>query len=150
MMFKKNTQLARTSKSFLGTFGVAFIWFLIIDGVWLGLIAGNFYQEQLGHVLSDTVQWYPALLFYIVFVLGLTYFVLLSYPKDSFVNKVIDGALFTFIAYATYDLTNQATIIGWPTIVTVMDMLWAMVLGSSVTAFTLMTLERVKKKKIFF
>jgi uncharacterized membrane protein len=104
------------------------------DALWLGLIAKDFYWSRLGHLLGDVV-WQPAVVFYLLFVAGITYFV--SYPLvDASLSKVaLNGAFFGFIAYATYDLTNHATMRDWPLSVTLTDMVWGAFLGAVVTAF---------------
>jgi len=110
--------------------------FFVIDILWLGVVAKSFYQSKLGHLLGP-VNWPVAILFYLVFLLGLTFFA--TYPtvtKGVLASGVILGALFGFFTYATYDLTNQATLRDWPYIVTIVDILWGTFLGASVTTIT--------------
>jgi uncharacterized membrane protein len=111
--------------------------FLALDLLWLGVIAKGFYRAELGPLLGNTV-WPAAILFYAVFIFGLTYFV--TYPsvlRPSILIAIGSGALFGFIAYATYDLTNWATLKGWSPALTLVDILWGSVLGGLVSGTTL-------------
>ena len=106
--------------------------FLVVDMTWLGLISKNFYAEQIGFLMKTNVNWLSAAIFYLLFILGLDFFVI--YPaveKNSWVNALALGALFGLVTYSTYDLTNLATIKGWPLSVTITDLLW----GTFVSAF---------------
>lgn len=106
-----------------------------MDLLWLGLIAKNFYAKHLGGFLSDTVNWPAAVTFYLLFLVGIFVFsVLPAVEKNSILHAVLLGALFGFIAYATYDLTNMATVKDWPLIVTVVDMIWGAVIAGTVSA----------------
>lgn len=108
--------------------------FFVIDMVWLGLIAKNFYQSQIGFLLGP-VNWGAAVIFYLLYIVGIIIFAV--YPAlmaGSLSKAIILGALFGFFAYATYDFTNLATIKNWPVLVTVVDLIWGTVLTSSVAA----------------
>jgi uncharacterized membrane protein len=89
--------------------------FFAIDMVWLGIIAKNIYRKYLGALLSDTVNWTAAIIFYLIFMVGIFIFVISpAVEKQSVVRSVLLGAVFGLIAYATYDLTNYATLKGFP------------------------------------
>lgn len=109
--------------------------FFAIDMVWLGLVAKGFYRRQLGYLMSPQVKWGAAILFYLLFIVGLLIFAvrpgLLLY--NSALTAFGLGALLGLICYATYDLTNLATIKDWPLLVTVIDLLWGTVLGGTVS-----------------
>jgi uncharacterized membrane protein len=123
-------------QTFLTLYAVSVPVFFAIDMVWLGFVASNFYKSRLGHLMGD-IQWPAAIIFYLVFLVGLTLFA--TYPavvKDSVQYALIWGALFGFFTYATYDLTNLATLRDWPLSVTLVDMVWGTVLGASVSAVT--------------
>ena len=108
--------------------------FLFIDMVWLGLVAKNFYAKHLGFLMKADVNWLAAILFYLVFVVGLIVFVITpALEKKSWVMALLLGALFGFITYATYDLTNLATIKDWPIIVTIIDLVWGTFLAAAVS-----------------
>jgi len=108
--------------------------FFLIDMVWLGLVAKNFYRSQLGEMLSPKVNWAAAILFYLLFIAGLQLFVIApALAGAGALQALCRGALFGLIAYATYDLTNLATLKNWPLLVTVVDLAWGAVLGGAVS-----------------
>lgn len=122
--------------TFVGLYLISVPLFFIIDMLWLGVIAKSFYGSQLGHLLGD-INWPAAIIFYFIFLLGLTYFAI--YPGAQAGSVLIAlglGALFGFFTYATYDLTNLATLEGWPLPVVLVDIIWGSVLGGSVAAGT--------------
>ena len=109
--------------------------FFAVDMVWLGVIAKNLYQKQIGHLLSPTVNWPPAIIFYLVYIFGIIYFAVLpGVEKDSLKTTLVHSALFGAIAYATYDLTNLATLKNWPVTIVYIDLLWGATLTSLVAA----------------
>jgi uncharacterized membrane protein len=104
--------------------------FFAIDMVWLGLVANKFYQQQIGHLMAKNVNWPAALIFYFLFIAGLVYFVISpALQKQSLLTAVFSGALFGLMTYATYDLTNLATLKNWPILVTIIDLIWGMTLS---------------------
>jgi uncharacterized membrane protein len=111
--------------------------FFGIDMVWLGLVAKRFYQKHLGHLMRPDINWPAALLFYLLFIAGLVLFVIApSLEKRSLTSAPLHGALFGLVAYATYDLTNLATLKDWPVIVTVVDLAWGMALAGAVSVIS--------------
>lgn len=118
---------------FFKLYGFALALFLFIDALWLGLIAKNLYQAELGHLIAKQINWTAAAFFYLIYTGGITLFVLLpSLHQESFCFALLYGAAFGFVAYATYDLTNLATIEGFPFKIVIWDLLW----GSFITSFT--------------
>lgn len=114
--------------------------FLIADFIWLSLIAKNFYQKHLGFLLSGGFRIVPAIIFYALFVFGITVFVIApSIEKKSLMNALLLGGLFGLIAYATYDLTNMSTIKEWPLIVTLVDLAW----GTFVAGFVSVVVYKI-------
>lgn len=108
--------------------------FLVIDLLWLGFIGKGFYQKQLGHLMGE-VNWSAALVFYLLYVGGIFLFAILpALEKDSLMYALGYGALFGFFCYATYDLTNLATLKSWPAAVVWVDIPWGVFLTSSVAA----------------
>jgi uncharacterized membrane protein len=108
--------------------------FFIIDMLWLGVIANKFYQSQLGHLLGD-VNWPAAIGFYLVYIVGILIFAVIpGLEAQSFQKALLWGALFGFFTYATYDMTNLATLKDWPAIVVAVDIIWGTVLSGSVAA----------------
>ena len=117
--------------------------FFAVDMIWLGWIARNFYRTHLGFLLRDSFDWKAALLFYAVFIFGLVYFVITpAFENRSWLEALGKGALFGLITYATYDLTNQATVKNWPTIVTIADLIWGTCLASSVSGLSYLVADR--------
>lgn len=111
--------------------------FFLIDMLWLGAIARGFYREKLNAFLSPTVNWPAAIIFYLLFIIGIIFFAVLpGREKDSLFITALYGALFGFFTYATYDLTNLATLKNWPLSVVVVDILWGMVLCSVVASIS--------------
>jgi uncharacterized membrane protein len=114
-----------TSK-FLLSIGAVLGAFLVLDGLWLGFIASTFYRARIGHLMSPTVVWWAAVLFYVLYAVGLT--VLVIQPGSSVGGVFVMGALFGLVAYGTYDLTNLSVMRQWPVSLTVIDMLWGALL----------------------
>ena len=109
--------------------------FLLVDLLWLGFVAPSFYRKHIGFLLADQPNWAAAAIFYLMFVAGIVVFVVSpALEATSLRNAVIYGALFGLITYATYDLTNQATVKNWPWIVSVVDMIWGAVLCTAVSS----------------
>lgn len=108
--------------------------FVLGDLLWLGVIARNFYQEKLEHLLG-AVQWPAAIVFYFIYTAGILYFTVLpELDSGSVIRVFLIGALLGFFAYATYDLTNMATLRDWPLVVVVVDIIWGAVLTGSVAS----------------
>jgi uncharacterized membrane protein len=119
---------------FIKLFLISLPVFFAIDMIWLVLIAKNFYQKQIGFLMKPDLNWYAAGIFYLLFIAGLVTFVISpAIEKQSSVHALIFGALFGLVTYATYDLTNLATIKDWPVIVTIADLVWGMILSASVS-----------------
>ena len=109
--------------------------FLAIDMVWLAVVARGFYRRQLGFLLAEQPNWWAAGVFYLLFVAGLLVFAIVpALQAGSLRRAVLLGGFFGLVTYATYDLTNHATVKNWPWIVTVVDMAWGTVLAASVSA----------------
>jgi uncharacterized membrane protein len=108
--------------------------FFVIDMVWLGVVAKGFYRKHLGFLMSSKVNWAAALLFYLVFIAGLLIFVIRpALAQGEPLKALLMGALFGLISYATYDLSNLATLKDWPMVVTVVDLVWGTTLGGLVS-----------------
>ncbi len=118
--------------------------FFAIDMVWLGLVAKNFYAKQIGFLMKTNINWPAAIIFYLLFIVGLVVFVISpSLEKKSLIHLFFLGALFGLITYATYDLTNLATIKDWPLLVTIIDLIWGMVLSVLVSSITYLIAIRI-------
>jgi uncharacterized membrane protein len=122
---------------FLKLYFIALPVFFAIDMMWLGLVAKNFYAKQIGFLMKTDVNWIAAILFYLLFIVGVVVFVVTpAIGQKSWVHALGYGALFGVITYATYDLTNLATVKNWPVTVTVVDLIWGMTLAASVSVIT--------------
>lgn len=113
---------------------LTFVVFFIIDMAWLGFVAKDIYKKYLGNLLSDNVNWVAAIVFYLLFVVGVFIFAIMpSVDKNSLQSAIILGALFGFFTYATYDLTNLATLKDWPLTIVFIDIVWGAVLTGIVS-----------------
>lgn len=122
---------------FLKFYAIAIVVFFLVDMLWLGVIAKRFYNEQIGHLLKTDVNWIAAIVFYFIFIVGVVTFVLIPAWNDgTWVQALLMGGLFGFIAYSTYDLTNLATLKDWPMALTIVDLIWGTILGASTSVIT--------------
>lgn len=126
---------------YLGAYLATFVTLVLIDLVWLGVIAKPLYQQGIGHLMADKPNITAAVLFYVVYPIGIVLFAIAPHisPMVSpnattadWVKTFTIGAMFGFFAYATYDLTNLATLKGWPVSLAVLDVAW----GSLVTGIS--------------
>lgn len=118
------------NKFLIITFGVASS-MLLMDIIWLSVMSKKLYRPYLGDMIAEKFRLVPAVIFYLIYVLGLVYFVSLPAARQmSFSDSIIDGGLFGAIAYSTYDLTNFATLRKWSLMVTLVDIGWGIALSS--------------------
>ena len=121
---------------------IALVVFFLIDMLWLGVIARNLYQHYIGHLLKTTVNWVAAIIFYLLFIGGLVFFVLMpAIQNGNFTQALLVGALFGFITYATYDLTNLATLKDWPLMITIIDLVWGTFLGAFTSSMSYLVFQ---------
>lgn len=124
-----------TSSRLIQTYFVSLGTFLLLDFTWLGLVARSFYRDQLGELLTADVRWLPAIIFYLLYVVAVVVFAVIpAVDRQSLGRAVVLGGFFGVVAYATYDLTNLATMRGFPTTVAAVDMVWGGLLTASVAA----------------
>ena len=122
---------------FLKLYLIALPVFFAIDFLWLALIAKNFYAKQIGFIMKTNFNIPAAFIFYLLFIVGLVLFVISpAVEKKSLFTAIIMGGLFGFFTYATYDLTNLATLKDWPLMVSIVDMVWGVILSASVSTIT--------------
>jgi uncharacterized membrane protein len=100
----------------------------VLDALWLGVVSREFYKARLGQFLLDPPNWPVVILFYLVHAVGIVVFAMPL--ASSWPSAALYGALFGFVVYAAYDLTNLATLRGWPMAVSLVDLAW----GAVVTA----------------
>jgi uncharacterized membrane protein len=123
-----------TFKQMILLYLITLVVFFVIDMIWLGVVAKGFYRRHLGSFMSPQVNWVSALLFYLLFIVGLLVFVIRpALAAGVPLNALFYGALLGLISYATYDLTNLATLKDWPLVVTIVDLVWGTVLGGVVS-----------------
>ncbi len=120
----------RYLKLYLVTLGA----FTLIDIVWLGLVANSFYRQHLGFLMAPDPNWLVAIAFYLLFIVGILVFVVTpGLQSGTLKSTLARAALFGLVTYATYDLTNQATLKDWPAIITIVDLIWGTVLTTAVS-----------------
>lgn len=127
---------------FIIRFVVAGVIFALIDAVWLSLVANKFYKSQIGGLLLEKPNFVAAVLFYVIFLIGLVVFVLSpSIAAQDWTWALGLGALFGFVTYATYDLTNLSTLKGFTVKLVIVDMAWGTLVSSvvSVSAYMMLT-----------
>lgn len=118
--------------------------FAVIDGIWLSFVANKLYRSQLGALLLDKPNLPAAVVFYLVFLVGLVVFVINPALSSGDWKVALGlGALFGFVTYATYDLTNLATLKGYPLTITIIDLIWGTVLTASVSLAAFFILQRI-------
>ena len=107
-----------------GIYAAVFFTIVIIDMVWLRLIAIQWYANGMGSLLSDSPNLFAAIAFYLLFPIGLVIFAVVPGEASSMLKVMGMGALFGFFAYATYDLTSLSVIKNWPVGLTFLDLAW--------------------------
>lgn len=123
----------RGVRDYAVSYAVCGLIFLIMDAVWLTLMSERLYRAALGELLAPRPRLLPAVLFYLIYLAGVVAFAIAPALESGRARlALLRGAGFGFVAYATYDLTNQATLATWSTKVTVLDLMW----GATVTALS--------------
>jgi len=115
---------------YLAAYAATALVMLVLDAIWLGLIAAPLYQQGIGHLMAPQPRLGVAAIFYLLYPLGIVIFAVAARPAGAWQPTLLAGALFGFFAYATYDLTNLATLKGWPIGLSLVDVAW----GSAVSA----------------
>ncbi len=111
--------------------------FFAVDMLWLGVIAKNFYRDKLSFIFTGEVNWAPAIIFYLIYIAGILYFSILpGLDGGNWKMVLLNGAILGFLCYATYDLTNMATIKQWPLIVVFVDIAWGTLLTGTVAVLS--------------
>ena len=119
---------------FIKLYLIALPVFFVIDMIWLGLVAKNFYRGQIGFLMKTNINWTAAIVFYLLFIAGLIFFVLSpAVEKLSLTYAIMAAAFYGLLTYSTYDLTNLATLKDWPLLITVIDIIWGIILSVSVS-----------------
>ncbi len=115
----------------------------LLDFVWLGFVAKKLYYDEMGKILLEKPNMGAALVFYVIYVIGVVVFVITpALEKGSLSYAALYGALFGFVAYATYDLTSLAVIKNFSTKITVIDMVWGAALTATVAVTTVFFIQK--------
>ncbi len=129
---------------FMKSYLVAFIVFMVVEGMWLVVVAKNFYKKEIGFLMSESPKILPTVIFSLVFVVGLVFFVINpALLEDSWKYALVVGLLFGFISYSTYDLTNLATLEKWPLKVTIVDLVWGSSMSAIVSTISFFILKKI-------
>jgi uncharacterized membrane protein len=127
---------------YFAAYGIALAIFLILDAIWLGLVARGFYMGRIGDLILDQPRWGIAAVFYAVYVIGLVYFAISTGMNGGGAGvAAMNGALFGFFAYMTYNFTNLSTMKGYDTVIALVDTSWGAVLGAAVAYLTMVALK---------
>ncbi len=122
---------------FIKLYAIALPVFFATDLFWIGVVAKNFYRNQIGFMMKNDINWTAAILFYLLFVAGLVIFVITpAVEKGSWMHALVFGAFFGLVTYATYDLTNLALTKDWPLLVTIVDLVWGTMLAAIISTVT--------------
>ena len=122
-------------------YAIALVLFLILDAIWLGVVARGFYMSRIGDLILDRPRWGIAVIFYAVYIVGLVYFAISTgFDSGGPAIAAFNGALFGFFAYLTYNATNLSTLKGYSGTVAVVDTLWGTALGAAVAFLTIVIL----------
>jgi uncharacterized membrane protein len=120
----------------LVAYGATLVPMLLLDSVWLSVMGSRLYRPTLGDMALDGVRLVPALLFYALYPAGLVFLAVWPALKAGGpLTAALQGGVFGLVAYATYDLTNQATLRNWSTTLSLVDIGWGTVLSAAAAAF---------------
>lgn len=129
--------------TYLVGYAASLVAFGIIDAIWLSTMAGILYRPTLGTILLDRLRWTPALIFYFGFPLGIVHFAVVpALATGQLWQAAVNGALFGLFAYATYDLTNHATLRVWTLKLTLADMAYGTVATGLAAAAAFLVLRQ--------
>lgn len=130
---------------FIKSYAVTFIIFLILELMWLLIIAKDLYAKELGYIMKTTPDLIPVVVFSLIFVGGLVFFVVQpALNQGNWQDALIAGILYGLITYGTYTLTNLANLEGWPLKVTLIDLLWGSILGGSASTISYFILSQLQ------
>lgn len=128
---------------YLAPYAATLVVMLVIDLLWIGVIAKPLYQQGIGHLMAEQPRLPVAVAFYLVYALGLTVFAVASGSVADWKGAALYGAMFGFFAYATYDLTNLATLRNWPLGLALIDMAWGTAVSAVCAGVGRWTLDRL-------
>lgn len=122
-------------------YSITLVTIILLDAMWLSLMA-PVYQKKLAHLMADTVKLWPIIMFYPLYAFGLYFLVIRTNLTASLGLIFVSGLILGLVAYGTYDLTNNATLKGWPVVVTCVDMIWGGFITGAAAFITVWVLRR--------
>jgi uncharacterized membrane protein len=126
------------------TYLITLLTLIILDALWLLVVAKAFYKKYIGYILAEQVVYWPVVLFYTLYAYGIVYFAVApALETKSFVLAVQRGAFLGLLAYGAYDFTNQATLAKWPWQVTVVDLLWGITITALASGVTYLVVSKI-------
>jgi len=129
---------------YLVAYGAALLAVLVLDAIWLGLVASGFYAHNIGHLMAASPNLVAALLFYVAYPAGLIFFAVApNRGQKGWPTAAAYGAAFGFFAYGTYDLSNLATLRDWPLTVSIVDVTWGCLVSAVGASAGKLALDRV-------
>lgn len=132
------------TRSVIVAYVAAVVAFLVIDGLWLGVVARRFYASRLGDLLRRPIRVAPAALFYLCYAAGLVFLAVRPSQTDvALASVALHGAAVGFLAYGTYDMTNLSTLRGWPLSVSVVDLIWGTALSAGVATLSALAVRQL-------
>ena len=135
-------------KAALGQYAIAVLVFLVLDLIWLTVVAERLYDHYLGDLLAESPNVGAAVIFYAIFVAGIVYFVIAeAVAKQSIKVALVRGAAFGFVTYATWDLTSLAVLEGFPSGIVPIDLAWGTFLAAAVSVGTYWIWDRIQSRK---
>lgn len=133
-------------QTYFRLFTLAFPIIIALDASWIGVIASSYYRSNLGALLAPVPNYGAAILFYVLYVIGVIYFAIApALTERSLTKAVLNGAMLGFTAYMLYDLTNLAVIVNWPVMLSFVDIAWGVILTSSTAGLTYLAATKVFK-----
>lgn len=133
-------------KTYILSYVATAIVFLGMDSIWLGTMGNALYRPLLGGLMLEKFSLAPAAAFYLLYVVGIVFFAVSpAFDSGRWTTALVHGALFGFFAYATYDLTNQATLKNWPMTITIVDLCWGTVVTGVAATFGYLIAKTVLK-----
>lgn len=136
-------------KSYAVTYVATLLVLVLVDAIWLTLVMRGLFVTHLGPLLAEPVRWVAAVVFYLIFTAGLL--VLAVEPAaraGSLRNAIVLGMVLGLTAYATYDLTNRATLQVWPMVIVIVDIAWGIVVSAIAAAAGYSTLRMMRGEAI--
>lgn len=135
------------TKTYLTAYAATAVAFLAVDSVWLSVMAAQLYRPLLGDMLAEDFDIVAAALFYVLYVGGIVFFAVKpALERGRAATAALNGAFFGLCAYGTYDLTNQATLKDWPTVITIADLCWGTILTATAATVGFLVASRIARR----